>query len=353
MTTLTQNIIIIGAGMCGLASAISIAQAFSSYEAKPRITIYEVRDAPSTFGGPVNLTPKALRCLDKLGVFDELKVMKMGCEVNAIQLFSMRTGGQLAAIDYAGSDGKGLGGYKGWRVMRYPLLCAMLRIAERQLTVQIRYGKKLTRVEEMSDEVRVHFEDGGLDIGDLVLGCDGIHSAVRRLLVEPERKPVYSGLVTAYGFVEAKELFSEDEKPFFTDTALVMSRYGPALTTFCDHDRSTIYVVLLMEMEEQGSREGWQSIGKDQERVYNEGARRTQQSPIPMIGQMVEKVKDWTLYPVYILPPNGRWSTNRVLLLGDAAHAVSPSLSFSLTLGPCTNGRFSRCRPREKVSVTL
>lgn len=204
MTTPTQNIIIIGAGMCGLASAISIAQAFLSYEAKPRIIIYEVRDAPSIFGGAMNLTLKALRCLDKLGVFDELKAMRVGCVVKSIQMFSKRTGGELATIDYAGSDGKGLGGYKGWRVMRYPLLCAMLRVVERLLKVEIWYGKKLTRVEEMSNGVRVHFEDGGLDIGDIVLCCDGIHSAVRRLLVEPEQKTFYSAVAAAYSFVKIR-----------------------------------------------------------------------------------------------------------------------------------------------------
>lgn len=325
MATPTQKIVIIGGGMCGLASAIAIAQTFSSHAIQPQITVYELRDAPSTFGGPVNLTPKALRCLDKLGVFDELKNMRAGCEVDDIQIFSMRTGGQIAAIDYAGSDGSGLGGYKGWRVMRFQLLCAMLRVVERLTTVQIHYGKKLTRVEEDADQITVHFEDGGVDTGDMVLGCDGIHSATRRLVVDAERKPVYSGWAAAYGFVEVKELFGEGEKPFFETTALVMSRYGSALTTFCDHEQSMIYTVLLMEMEEQGSREGWNSVGKDQERVRLEGVRRTQNSPIPKIAQMIEKVGDWTLYPIYVLPPNGRWFTNRVLLLGDSAHAVSSS----------------------------
>jgi 2-polyprenyl-6-methoxyphenol hydroxylase-like FAD-dependent oxidoreductase len=323
MTPPIQKIIIVGGGMCGLASAIAIAQAFSSHEIQPQITVYELRHAPSTFGGPVNLTPKALRCLDKLGVFEELKRMRAGCEVDAIQIFSMRTGGQIAAIDYAGADGNGLGGYKGWRVMRFELLKALLSVIERLETVQIRYGKKLTRIEEGADQVCVYFEDGGVETGDMVLGCDGIHSATRRLLVEADRKPDYSGLAAAYGFVDVKELFGDEEKPFFEDTALVMSRYGSALTTFCDDERSMIYTVILMEMEEQGSREGWKSIGKDQERVRLEGVRRTQDSPISKIGQMIDKVEDWTLYPIHVLPPNGRWHTDRVLLLGDAAHAVS------------------------------
>lgn len=323
MTTPIKNIIIIGGGMCGLASAIAIAQAFSSHEIQPQITVYELRDTASTFGGPVNLTPKALRCLNQLGVLDKLKRQRWGCEVDAIQIFSMRTGGQIAEIDYSGADGTGLGGYKGWRVMRFELLNAIISVAEDMPTVRILYGKKLTKIDEGSDQVCVHFEDGGGDTADLVLGCDGIHSATRRVLVEEDRKPVYSGWAAAYGFVEVKELLGEDEKPFFEDTALVMSRYGSALTTFCDDRRSSIYTVLLMEMEEQGSREGWKSIGKDQERVRLEGVRRSQDSRIPKIGQMIEKVKDWTLYPIYVLPPNGRWHTDRVLLLGDAAHAVS------------------------------
>ncbi|KAJ5880978.1 uncharacterized protein N7473_012031 [Penicillium subrubescens] len=324
MTTPIKNIVIVGGGMCGLASAIAIAQAFSSHEIKPQITVYELRDTPSTFGGPVNLTPKALRCLDQLDVFEELKRQRWGCEVDAIQLFSMRTGGQIAEIDYSGADGTGFGGYKGWRVMRFDLLKAMLSVAERMPTVRILYGKKLTKIDEGDDQVDVYFEDGGSDTADLVLGCDGIHSATRRVLVEADREPDYSGWAAAYGFVEAKELFAEEEKPFFEDTALVMSRYGSALTTFCDDARSLIYTVLLMEMEEQGSREGWKSIGKDQERVRLEGVRRSQDSRIPKIGQMIEKVKDWTLYPIHVLPPNGRWHTNRVLLLGDAAHAMPP-----------------------------
>lgn len=333
MATPGQKIIIIGGGMCGIASAIAIAQAFSSHEVQPQITVYELRDAPSTFGGPVNLTPKALRCLDKLGVFEEMKRMRFGCEVDAIQIFSMRTASEIASIDYTG-DGSGFGGYKGWRVMRFELLKAMLSVAEGLDTVQIQYGKKLTRIEESSDQVRVHFENGGVDTGDMVLGCDGIHSATRSLFVEADRKPGYSGWAAAYGFVQVKELFGEGEKPFFEDTALVMSRYGSALTTFCDDDRSLIYTVLLMEMEEQGSREGWKSIGKDQERVRLEGVRRTQNSPIPKMAQMIEKVGDWTLYPIYVLPPNGRWHTDRVLLLGDAAHAVSCSI-FSWLVQDC------------------
>lgn len=322
MATLS-NIIIIGAGMGGLASAIAIAQTFvGQFPENLRITCYELRSGPSTMGGPVNLTPKALCCLDIIGVLEELREMKAGCEVGSIELFSLHTGGLLSTIDYSGPEGKGFGGYKGWRVMRSELLQALLRRAEKWEAVKIVYGKKVVGLDEDSDEVRVRFEDGTTATGDIVLGCDGIHSAVRQRMVEPDRTPSYSGIASAYGFVETKDVIGPDETPFFHDTALAMSRYGSTLTTFCDHERRKIYVVVLMEAEEQGSREEWKTMSGDQDTIRQETQRRTRGAAIPGVEKMVSEVKDWTFYPVYLLPPNGRWSTRRVLLLGDAAHAV-------------------------------
>ena len=57
-----KHILIIGGGISGLASALGIS-----------CSIYEVRAAPSTLGGAVNLTLAALRCLDHIGVLKHLQ----------------------------------------------------------------------------------------------------------------------------------------------------------------------------------------------------------------------------------------------------------------------------------------
>jgi 2-polyprenyl-6-methoxyphenol hydroxylase-like FAD-dependent oxidoreductase len=128
-------------------------------------------------GGAVNLTPNAVRCLDILGVLDVLKTRKVECEINLIQLFSLHTGSSLGMIDYNRS-GNGFGGYRGRRVMRSELMQAMLDVAQK-LEIQIEYGKKLAALEETPQSVTVKSEDGTDATGNLVLGCDGIHSATR------------------------------------------------------------------------------------------------------------------------------------------------------------------------------
>ncbi|OXV07657.1 hypothetical protein Egran_04575 [Elaphomyces granulatus] len=330
-----SRILVIGGGMCGLASAIAIAQAFPpSSQPDVRITVFELRDVPSTIGGAVNLTPTALRCLDILGVLEELKKRKAGSEVRAIQIFSLHTGSSLGNIDYSGPEGNGFGGYRGWRIARSDLLQALLAVIQKLENVEIVYSKKVVELQESSSAVDVTFEDGTHATGDLVLGCDGIHSSTRMKLVELDRKPTYSGIAAAYGYANVADVFDSGEKrPFFRDTGLTMSRSGALLTTFADDSRHRIYLAALMETKEQDSLEGWRAAGRDQEAVRNEVTRRTRDAELPHIKEMVQSVREWTLYPVYLLPPPGKWHTGRVILLGDAAHAMPPkgeSIGYAL-----------------------
>jgi len=72
--------------------------------------------------------------------------------------------------------------------------------------IHVVYGKKVTGLSEAPEAVTVRFEDDTDATDDLVLGCDGIHSATRMLFIEPERVPKYSGIASAYGFIKASDV---------------------------------------------------------------------------------------------------------------------------------------------------
>ena len=102
-----MDILIMGAGITGLTSALALGMHLP--EPKPKVTIIEVRPTPSNIGGAVNLTPKALRYLDYLGVFQSMVSKGAGAECHTIDLFDMYSGAKISEVDFRGANGDGIG----------------------------------------------------------------------------------------------------------------------------------------------------------------------------------------------------------------------------------------------------
>ena len=306
--TITR-IVIIGGGIAGVASAIALTRLN-----KISCSIYEIRPEPSTIGGAVNLTPNALRYLEHLGVLARL--LLKGCEVRHIDVISQRTGQKLGAVNF---DNLPKFKQRALRVLRSDLLQVLLEALEEE-GVKVQYGKRIESTKQLADRIEATFEDGTKVDGDILLGCDGIHSSVRMKFVQADRKPLYSGIAVAYGLLDATGI---SEHLQFDETAAHAGRYGTFLTSYCNADKSRLYVAAVMETKDVGSREGWAVKGKDQEVVKDEIVRRFSGSSMPYLEDMIKKVESFILYPVYKLTPGGRWSAENIMLLGDAAHAVN------------------------------
>ncbi|KAL1977519.1 hypothetical protein VTN31DRAFT_378 [Thermomyces dupontii] len=344
-----NDIIIIGAGLTGLCSALTLSYHLSTLNPKLRITVFERHAVPSTSGGAISLGPVALRYLDRLGVLNELDRFgpEAGVEVDAIEIFSTRTGKELGEVDFTGKHGIGYSGdynkrYKGRRVLRINLTLAMIAAAEKTGNVRIVFGKKLVGRKHTTnpDRIAVRFEDGTTAEADLLLGCDGVNSLTRTKIVDPGYTAQYSGFSLVQSTIPTSKLKTSVH---FRTTSLNISRHGSFLMSFFDKQREELFLSAMVECREEAVQdhrvESYAQGDSRRQTLISESLRREVferfgDSAIPCIREVAAATDiDWLLYPIHEVPPGGRWHIDRALLLGDAAHAMLPrdeSVTYAL-----------------------
>ncbi len=150
---------------------------------------------------------------------------------------------------------------------------------------------------------------------DLLVGADGIHSAVRGALFGPE-SPRFTGCVAYRGLVPAERL-----RHLGLDlTAQVWMGPGQHFVHYFVQNRKLVNFVALIE-QDTWTRESWTDRGEVAD------ALAAFESWHPQVREILGAVDETFVWALFDRPPLERWSVGRVTLLGDSCHAMLPFMA--------------------------
>jgi len=304
------DVLIVGGGIGGLALALSCHQAGIScrvFEAAPEIL---------PLGVGINLLPHAMRELSELGLADRLAAHAI--ETRTLAYYSRH--GQPIISDrrgrYAGYDWPQLSIH---RADLHEVLLAATR--ERLGADAVRLGHKVVRLDQNATRATLYFENGHFAHGKVAIGCDGIHSAVRKQLFPDEGGPQYSGINMWRGAVRWPAFLGGDtmlSSGWFTVGKMVIYPIRPG-TPETGGKPLINWVAELARAE--AVRQDWTGRGRLEDMMPAFAGLRFD---FLDITGMIEATEEILEYPMVDRDPLARWSFGRITLLGDAAHPMYP-----------------------------
>ncbi|WP_436526866.1 FAD-dependent oxidoreductase [Actinoplanes sp. HUAS TT8] len=187
---MTKTAVVIGGGVAGTAAAIALRSA--GFE--PVIHERYERGVADERGAFLTVAVNGLHALRSLGL-DPAKVLAQGFATPVMALHG-RTGRLLAELPLGGPDADGTV----TTTIRRSDFYAALRAEAEARGIPVTYGATLTRAVTGRDAVEAEFADGRRVRADLLVGADGLRSRTRKSLDLNAPEPHYLGLLNAGGF---------------------------------------------------------------------------------------------------------------------------------------------------------
>lgn len=185
------RILVIGGGIAGAAAALTL------HKAGFDVTVHEAHpDTGEDIGAFLTLASNGMRALAQVDAAGH--VAALGFPVTVMHVIDQH-GAELATAPLGEPDDPLIR----YRCLRRAELGTSLRSEVRRRGITIRHGARLTAVTETAADITAHFADGTTATGDLLVGADGLRSAVRAWLDPTAPGPGYAGQRVFYGYSTA------------------------------------------------------------------------------------------------------------------------------------------------------
>jgi len=283
-----MKVLIVGAGIAGLALAKALERQGVVAD------LIEKQEGTPTLGASLYLPGNAARALRGVGVLDE--VMRVANRVHRQEFYA--TSGRLLNTIYLsrfwGDDSPCL-------AIERNVLRALLEASLEK--ARVRYGQHPAKLEQQHDGVLVSFASGSSERYDLVVGCDGINSSVRQHIF-PGSQPRYCGQVCWRVIV--------NNDVGFSDWHVMLGRGTTLLGVGLPGSRLYLYADMVAPDPARVPEDPVATFQNDA------GAFAKCAALLSSEGVYRSSLEEVTL---------AEWHRGRVLLIGDAAHAMGPSIA--------------------------
>ena len=306
MSKFLEKVLIIGGGFSGMSAAIQLRKQGVA------VDLLEIDKDWRSYGAGISVGGPTLRAFRTLGILDAF--LEKGSATDGAHLRTA-DGHPIATIPtprVAGPDVPGSGA-----IMR-PALAAILADATRASGTNVMLGQTFRSLSPDADGVDVALGSGEKRRYDLVIGADGLFSAVRKAILPGAPAPSYTGQAVWRAVVK---------RPAEVDTAIMWM--GPRVKVGINPVSATeAYVFLTEDRPEKRRLEESELVGLFLQLLepFGNPVVRGIRDQIGPHSSIVYRPLEGLLVP---LP----WHLGRVVLIGDAVHATTPHLASGACIG--------------------